>query len=512
MIWKILNRPFYGADPIMEPFALSIASTLPALLSVGGSLLANKSAQNATKAQNSANAALAQQQNAYNLDLFNRARGSDGNAILPLYAGNAESGLFSDVIDLSEVSPGIFGTPEDRARADQGIVDSVQPGVAAGTAFTNDLLTGGILGERQGALAPVTSAREARVPLLQAAHDEAVAATEGVNAARSDLGGVQAARLAPGLAQARSNLGGVEAARLDPVRAEARALGSPALQAYLEQELQGIEGVNAERLRAVDAAREGLNLTRQAEENRIRAANVGNGLFGGSTQFNSALARNSFGATQALAEAEAAARLTNAQDRGRVNFGSVGLLEADNAVRNAEELFGAGLANAGDRYASGVANAEEARIARLANAEELYDAQLQNATDRGALRESDVGLLANEIDTQNAIDRQGLVESDVQARAAGLSLPFAQARNAIGLTDLPAQGIYDDQLALQNALNFFRLGEGRAPQAVNRAPIETVPGAGSVIGSQIATAGSGILGNRLSGGETNLLKLLFGGG
>ena len=430
------------------------------LLAIGGSFLASSSAKKTAAAQNEANAALAKQQNDFNYRLFRESRGSEGNAVLPLFFGDAEQNLADDLISRFNQSDELFGTTEERIARDQGFIDAQSGAIAGGNRLISSVQDGSLLADRQAALDPLLQVRTDRIPLLRRAFEELTA----------NIGDVSDARL---------NLGDVFDARSSTIRADARGLQGPALQRFLEEQKRLVGDTGDARLNLALAQKAGISLAGQQAQNRIQAQAVQDGFLSGGTFQNNAILRSLIGENQAAVQAIEGAKLINAGNREAINIESVGLLEADNALTNAQEAFDAG----------------------LINADQLQQAKLQAAIDKVNLIPSNVDLEGNELLGQNALNRQQLFEDDLATRFATLNTPFERAENQINLSKLPQQNLFSDQLNLQNALNFFRIGPQQAPQAVNQPAAVVAPGFGAGLGQIAAGAGAGLIEKAIKGGS-----------
>lgn len=518
--------------------------------SIGGSLISGNAAKNAAKRQTEANQEMASEQNAYNYRMFREGRGSGGSAVLPLYmstatplvnvvlqrepelvnawmqtqyAGSGDAYVYNPVTgryeytgweaaaDAPSFEEWLRGYVAENPEAADRVTSYLQ--AAAGNLTEEQMLenvTDAYLAGERLFGTPAEQALRAqavveRMAPLQAMAEEVVRQVlsgETGAAREAAQGGVEAARLA-GLADtagAREDLAGLEGAREDALQltAGAREAMTPALRAQIAEREQRLRDLGLARTGAADgyaravedralAQQQAIDVAERAALNRLAAERAAGGFAGTSTGMNTAVARALLGARDqaAVARGEAGveaarargeASVQNANDLTQVNFGDVGVQAANAALQSARERAAVGEQNALDRYA----------------------AVLQSAQERAAVGE------------QGALERRDLVDTNLSTQTQYLDSPYALAERGVALDNLPQSNLYNSQLALQNALGFFRLGEGMAPTAVNQPSAVVAPGAGAAIGNALSGVGGLILKDQAEGG-TNWSRI-FGRG
>lgn len=151
------------------PFLAAIGPALAGLAGTGvptalgtsalsglGTAIAGSAEASAMRRAQRENLALARENNAANLNLFNLSRGSEGSAILPQYLRGLESAIGSGAANLAALG---LANPSQTVGS---IAESLAPlgaAIAGSTGAVNDLFSGANLRQRLGALAPVSAAR-----------------------------------------------------------------------------------------------------------------------------------------------------------------------------------------------------------------------------------------------------------------------------------------------------------------------------------------------------------------
>lgn len=79
--------------------AIAVAIGTSAVVGAAGTIIAGKSAKKGAQAQAEAQLEATRETNETNYKMFQEARGSEGNAVLPLYSGTTERTIFNDLMD-----------------------------------------------------------------------------------------------------------------------------------------------------------------------------------------------------------------------------------------------------------------------------------------------------------------------------------------------------------------------------------------------------------------------------
>lgn len=106
------------------------------------------------------------QQNVQNTNDINRlsfmeGRGSTGNAILPIYGGGFEAGLFGQLQGYNQAGQDFLGTPQAQLLQSQKTLTGFQPTINAANKTVQDIFNGGLTSQRLDYQAPVNQARVA---------------------------------------------------------------------------------------------------------------------------------------------------------------------------------------------------------------------------------------------------------------------------------------------------------------------------------------------------------------
>lgn len=133
-----------------------------ALVGAGATAYASQSAADSAADANKANRKIAEDTNALNYRMFLESRGSNGNALLPLYfPQGSEEALANSALGLYRANQAALGTPEQQVADYQAIVDGLTPSMSAGDALVNDLFSGALENRQVANINPVLQARGA---------------------------------------------------------------------------------------------------------------------------------------------------------------------------------------------------------------------------------------------------------------------------------------------------------------------------------------------------------------
>jgi hypothetical protein len=152
-----------------------IAVAIGAAVGIGGAAISANSAKKAQQGANATNAQNVADTNAQNLELFNRSRGSEGSAILPMYFGEGEAQLGQQAFDFSQMLLNAGGTPDERLRQYGDITDSYKDIMISGDDLIRELYSGGTLQKRLAGFEPLAGARTAKAAGQASAFDQALA-------------------------------------------------------------------------------------------------------------------------------------------------------------------------------------------------------------------------------------------------------------------------------------------------------------------------------------------------
>jgi hypothetical protein len=252
--------------------AIGVVAGVAAL---GTAYSAYSASQSSKDAQNQ-NAKNVSDTNALNYQLFLQSRGSQGNALLPMYFQNTEASLAGNALQAYQAEQAALGSPADQATAYQNIVSGLSPSMTAGDTLVNQLFSGELEKQQEANIAPVLAARGQ------------VAAAQKVGI----LEGLQARLNALSADRARAGYQGGGSAF------EKNALTSatiPALQAAgtvgAEADLQNASDVAGIKQQAINTRLNNLSLPLTQAANRIQlaqlpAAGVGQAATQSLTPFN----------------------------------------------------------------------------------------------------------------------------------------------------------------------------------------------------------------------------------
>lgn len=121
---------------------------------VGGIL--GSSAQKDASAKN---LQAARETNAQNYQMFLQGRGSQGNALLPMYFGNQEQNLSNDAGSFYNASKALLGSPSKQLQDYTQTVNGYMPMQDASRGTLGDVFNGNMTNTRLGYLQPVNAAR-----------------------------------------------------------------------------------------------------------------------------------------------------------------------------------------------------------------------------------------------------------------------------------------------------------------------------------------------------------------
>lgn len=487
---------------------MSWGAVIGAGVSLVGGAVANKSAKDSAAKTNRANQAMADAENEYNYKMFREGRGSEGSAVLPLYGVSAPTTeqIFAQFPELAaqynasktatktvkDASGRKIQVPKDTRTAEQWLEDykvqnptsplvkQVDAWVAQNTTNAEKDLFDRLLAN------------------YQTGYDVFGDPTSQAQAAQADYG-----RLAEFLPMTEDTIRSV----LDGSVANDRAAAQGAIEAARTSGIDGVagarEGLGRERTGVADMwAQDQLSTAEQLGQARSNAADSVSGAL-----MSRANARRE---AIDLAEQEAVNRLATARERGGFGGTSTGyingiarallssrdaaaLATGDARVQGAQLAGDAGVANAGDRRAAILEGTRATGQARLDNAGDL----ITTANERAAAGE------------QGALERSALIDKDLQTRVAFQDAPLTLLNNAISMRRLPQSSLYDQESALMDSLNFFRLGEGRASNAVNQPDAVVAPGSGAAIGQTLAGVGGAVAADSIKNGKDSWWSSLF---
>ena len=132
--------------------------------------------------------------------------------------------------------------------------------------------------------------------------------------------------------------------------------------------------------------------------------------------------------------------------------------------------------------------ADRARLGET-NAITRYQTDLESAGERAAAGE------------QGALDRRNLIDINLDTQSRFLNTPYDISRANYDVSQLPRSALYDPLTAAQGPLNFFRMGEGRAPTAVGRPDAVVAPSATYAVGNALSNVGGTVLQDQAAGGQ-----------
>jgi len=127
--------------------------------------------------------------NAANYQLFRESRGSEGNAILPIYAGGSEKQIFNNLMS----AYGMGGTEAERYARGQKVLESLQPSITGTTDYINSIYNGANLNQQLANWAPLwdarTNAAEVNAQAIRQTLNDSLAAQRAGQAQRGYIGG-----------------------------------------------------------------------------------------------------------------------------------------------------------------------------------------------------------------------------------------------------------------------------------------------------------------------------------
>lgn len=118
------------------------------------------SSSKSASAANKANQDIANATNALNYQMFLQSRGSQGNALLPMYMQpGTEQNLANQAYATWLAEQAALGSPTDQIAANRAITGAMAPSMAAGDALVNQLFSGELANQQVANIQPVLQAR-----------------------------------------------------------------------------------------------------------------------------------------------------------------------------------------------------------------------------------------------------------------------------------------------------------------------------------------------------------------
>jgi hypothetical protein len=131
-----------------------------AVVAAGATAYSAQSASSSAAKANQTNQDIANANNQLNYQMFLQSRGSQGNALLPMYLpSGAESNLAAQAYATSLAEQASLGTPADQLAGYQSTVQSFTPAMDASGQLVNQLFSGQLAQQQQANIAPVLAAR-----------------------------------------------------------------------------------------------------------------------------------------------------------------------------------------------------------------------------------------------------------------------------------------------------------------------------------------------------------------
>lgn len=148
-----------GFDP-KAVFGATGAIIGAAAIGAGAGIYGAMSASDAANAAAATNAKNVANTNALNYQMFLQSRGAQGNALLPMYAPQGtEAQIFQNALASYLAEQQALGTPQQQIAQYQGVVQGLQPSMAAGDTLVNQLFGGQLEKQQEANIAPVLAAR-----------------------------------------------------------------------------------------------------------------------------------------------------------------------------------------------------------------------------------------------------------------------------------------------------------------------------------------------------------------
>lgn len=148
-----------GCDPQNSGIAIAIGAA--ALIGAGASAYGAQSSADAAEKAQKTNLDIANATNALNYQMFLQSRGSQGNALLPMYFGpqGTEQNLANQAYATWLAEQAALGSPTDQIAANRAITGAMAPSMAAGDALVNQLFSGELANQQVANIQPVLQAR-----------------------------------------------------------------------------------------------------------------------------------------------------------------------------------------------------------------------------------------------------------------------------------------------------------------------------------------------------------------
>lgn len=482
-IWKLMMPSLPGVGFVHQKGFLPFL--LPAIIGGATSAIGAKKSADASKDlakdQNAANLEQAKLQNKYNLDMYNLQRGSDGNAVLPLYFGDREKQQGDDIISRLGLFDQTVGGAQGQIDAFNANRAAYAPAREAATGIVNEVLGGGV-GARKGAYYDsLDASRKGQSGSLLADFFERSGRQDNVDSARTLGGQVVGDTILSGL-QPR------QLARDSTVRADARDLLPSAYRGVLDQEVANIGTINDADAGRADLLSSLIATAGKTNLNRLRSEQAGKGL-GLSTVYANSANRSSIDSQQQAALEKADARMRSAERLAEVNLAAPDMLAAQLAQDTAAERYQSGLDTAYD-----VSGTEEA-VARI-----VSEGRVQNALDRREMpTQASANLAGQSLIEEILTARDQGSDAELATRLSLLDAPYNMEQRDNAQNQLLLQQLLDPVLQGQQALDFYRIGEGRAPNATPLPAPAVAPSSGLAIGNALTGVGSNLLQDALPG-------------